>query len=234
MFDRIKKAFFGDDDRVPQARDAPNSLLAHGPVSEWASTHGIAFSVDQSGEGFALKGKVGGKPWWLQLSPPTRNYIFGEEVRARADLDVKETAAVLIMNRPLRDALEKQASKIFTDPLQPSADLKLPEEMRWLAMLDEVGWDSLPPEFWDRYSVLTDRKADAVTWIDSSVARLLLDWPTPAPSDEVPFMMLLMRGKAHLRMEYTPAGLETLQHVSLIFRTACEGALARLRAEPQP
>ena len=35
----------------------------------------------------------------------------------------------------------------------------------------------------------------------------MLDWPEPAPSAEVPFMMMLLRGKAYLRMEYTPADL---------------------------
>jgi hypothetical protein len=44
----------------------------------------------------------------------------------------------------------------------------------------------------------------------------------------VPFMVLLLRGKAYLRMEYTPANLLTLQHAALIFTTACEAALAGL------
>ena len=79
----------------PLQREGPNSVLAHGPVSEWASTHGIAFAVDQSGEGFALKGKVGGKPWSLQLSPPTRNYIFGEEVRALVAFPTKPSNRVM-------------------------------------------------------------------------------------------------------------------------------------------
>ena len=39
-------------------------------------------------------------------------------------------------------------------------------------------------------------------------------------------MMLLMQGKAYLRMEYRPADLPTLQHAALIFTSACESALS--------
>jgi len=230
MFDRIKKAF-SKDVKEPQERDAPSSQLAHGPVSEWAATQGFAFSVDGSGHGIALEGKVGGKPWRLQLGRPTRNYILGEEVRARAELGVKDDAAVLVINRPLKEALEKKAYQIYTDQLQTSVDTNLPEEMRWLAMFEEVGWDSLPQPFWDRFSVLTDRRENALAWVDPSLARLMMDWPAPAPSAEVPFMILLLRGKAYLRMEYSPADLSTLQHAALIFTSACESALGGLPAE---
>jgi hypothetical protein len=45
-----------------------------------------------------------------------------------------------------------------------SADPNLAEEMRWLAMFDEMGWDSLPDAFWARYSVLSDRRETAPPW----------------------------------------------------------------------
>jgi hypothetical protein len=227
MFDRIKKAF-SRDNKAPAAVDGPNSQSRHDPVSEWAGTQGFAFSLDPSGHGIALEGKVRGKPWRLQRGRPSRNYILGEEVRARAELGIHEDVAVLIMNRPLRDALEKQAYQIYTDPLQTSVDPNLPEEMRWLAMFDEVGWDSLPKAFWDRYAVLTDTRDNALAWVDPALARLMLDWPVPGPSAEVPFMVLLLRGKVYLRMEYAPADLATLQHASLIFTSACDSALGAL------
>jgi len=230
MFDRLKKAFARDGKEPPDTLSA-NSQLAHGPVSEWAGTQGFAFSVDGTGQGIALEGKVGGKPWRLQLGRPSRKYIFGEEVRARAELGLPDDVAVLVMNRPLRDALEKQAYEIYTDPLQTSTDPNLPEEMRWLAMFDEVGWDALPQAFWDRYAVLTDNRENALAWIDAPMARVMLDWSIPGPSAQVPFMMLLLRGKAYLRMEYTPADLATLQHAALIFTSACEAALGGLRTK---
>jgi hypothetical protein len=227
MFDRIKKAFSrqGQD---PVDGGGPISQLGHGPVSEWAGTQGFTFSTDRKGHGMALEGKVGGRPWRLQVGPPSRKYIYGEELRARAELGLRDDAAVLIINRPLRDALEKQAYKIYTDPLQTSVDPTLPEEMRWLAMFDEVGWESLPNDFSDRYAILTDDRKNALAWLDAHLIRATLDWPVPGPSPKVPFMMMLLRGKAYLRMEYTPADIRTLQHAAQIFTIACESALSGL------
>jgi hypothetical protein len=228
MFDRIKKAF-SKDAKEPLEPQSPDSQLSQGgPVSEWATTQGFAFSADGSGRGMALEGQVGGKPWRLQLGRPTRDYILGAEVRARAELGIRDDIAVLVMNRPLKESLEKKAYQIYTDQLQTSVDSSMPEEMRWLSMFNEVGWEKLPSDFWSRYSVLTDSRDDAMAWVDPALARLMMAWPAPATSPEVPFMVLLLRGKAYLRMEYTPAELSTLQHAALIFTSACESALLGL------
>lgn len=224
MFDRIKKAFSRDAKEHGESV-APSSQMALGPVSEWAATRGFGFTVDQTGQGVSLEGKVGGRPWRLQVGAPSRAYIRGEEIRARGELGIDDEIAVLVMNRSLKEALEKQAYEMYTDSLQTSADPRLPEEMRWLAMFDEVGWDDLPSQFWDRYSVLSDDRDNAIGWMGSELAEVLLEWPEPAPSAEVPFMMLLLRGKAYLRMEHNSGELAILQHASLVFTTACECAM---------
>ncbi|RYG06732.1 MAG: hypothetical protein EON92_19645, partial [Burkholderiales bacterium] len=123
MFDRIKKAF----SRGPQGKDdkesgAPSSQLAHGPISEWAATQGFAFSAQSPNQSFSIKGRVGGKSWRLELGPPTRNYIMGEELRARSELGVNDDVAVLVMSRPLKESLEKKAYSLYTDSLQTMAD----------------------------------------------------------------------------------------------------------------
>jgi hypothetical protein len=224
MFDRIKKAL-SKSSREPGESVSPSSQMAQGPVSEWAATRGFGFTVDDKGQGVAVEGHIRGKPWRLQLGTPSREYIRGEEIRARGELGINEDIAVLVMNKPLKEALEKQAYAMYTDSLQTSADPRLPEEMRWLAMFDEVGWEDLPPAFWDRYSVLSDNRDHAIGWVNAELAEQLLNWPDAATNAEVPFMMLLLRGKAYLRMEYSPAELITLQHASAVFTTACEAAL---------
>jgi hypothetical protein len=229
MFDRIKKAF-SKGTAQPGESVSPNSQVAHGPVSEWAATRGFGFSVEQGGQGISLEGRVSGKRWRLQLGSTSRKYIVGEEIRGRAELGIDEDVAVLVMNRPLKEALEKQAYEMYTDTEQTSLDPHLPEEMRWLAIYDEVGWDGLPGEFWERYSVLSDRRESAISWIRPMLARMMLDWSEPAPSPEVPFVMLLLRGKAYLRMEYTPPDLVTLQQAAMIFTTACESAIREVPA----
>lgn len=232
MFDRIRKVFARDGaaNRPSEETQLPLTRGGEGPVSEWAATQGFGFSADPTGHGLALEGRLRGRRWRLELGRPTREFIRGKELRARAQLGLDENLSVLVMSRPLRESLEKRAFQIYTDHLRTSADARLPEEMRWLAMFDEIGWDSLPEAFWSRYSVLSDRRETALAWLDSQLAQVMMDWPDPAPTAEVPFMLLLLRGKAYLRMEYTPAGMATLQHASVIFTRACESALSAFPA----
>jgi hypothetical protein len=229
MFDRIRKAF----SREAAAGGMPHATglrLADGPMSEWAATQGFGFSADPGGSGMALEGKVHGKRWRMELGRPSREFIRGKELRARAQLGIDEDLSVLVMNRPLKESLEKKAYQVYTDHLQTSVGAGLPEEMRWLAMFEEIAWESLPEEFWTRYSVLSDRREAALAWIDPQLAAMMMDWAEPGPAPEVPFMILLLRGKAYLRMEYTPANLATLQHAALIFTRAAESALGAFPA----
>lgn len=220
MFDRLKKAF------LKEAKpEGPPSQLTAGPVSEWASQNGITMTSAAPGKGPSMEGKVGGKPWRLEVGKPSRNYILGEELRARGVLGITDDLAAMVMSRPLKDALEKKAYSMITDSLQTTADPNLPEEMRWLAMYDEVGWETLPPAFWKRYAILADKREHALAWMDGNLAELLMAWPDPAPSAEVPFIVALMRGKCYLRMEFLPADHSTLEHAAKIFTAACEGAL---------
>jgi hypothetical protein len=223
VFDRIKKVF-GKPGGESRPSEAASSRFPDSPVSEWAATQGLVFSADQAGS-VALEGSVHGKRWRLERGRPTRDYIVGEELRARAQLDLNEDIAVMVMNRALSDRLEHKAYERSTDHLQTSIDGNLPQEVRWLAMYEETAWPALPVAFWNRYSVYTDRPEVATGWIDARLAQLMLQWPQPAPSEQVPFMLLLMRGKAYLRMEYRPADLPILQHAALIFTSACESAL---------
>ncbi|MFC5499751.1 hypothetical protein ACFPOE_19570 [Caenimonas terrae] len=228
MFERIKKAFTRASREDDKETVGPPSQMAAGPMSEWASTRGFGFSSADGGGALGLEGKIGGKRWRMELGRPTRNFIRGEELRGRAELGIDEDAAVLVLNRTLKEALDKQAYSIYTDHLQTSVDPKLPEEMRWLAMYDEVGWDELPAPFWERYAVLADRRENALAWVDGVLATAMLEWPRPGPDAETPFMLMLLRGKGYMRMEYRPPNMATLQHAALIFTTACENALGGL------
>jgi hypothetical protein len=79
--------------------------------------------------------------------------------------------------------------------------------------------------------VLSDDRDKAVAWVNADLANLLTKWPEPAPHPDVPFILMLLRGKAYLRMEYSPADMSTLQHAERIFTSACESALGGLGAD---
>ena len=197
-------------------------------VSEWAGTQGFSYTGIGTGDGFALKGKIANKLWKLERGRSSRDYIHGEELRARAELGINDDVAVLIMNRPLKESLEKSTYAMYTDTLQTTVDPSLPEEMRWLAMYPEVNWASLNPEFSARYSVMADQREHALAWLDGSLADALMSWPDPGPDEQVPFMLMLLRGKAYLRMQYTPIDIPTLAHAAMIFTSACESAVGSL------
>ena len=232
MFDKLRKAFSREPGLEPVASSAPSTpeAVRSGPVSEWAATQGLTFSGRSGNASFSLKGEVGGKTWRMEVGRPSRKYVEGEELRGRAELGVDQDVAVLLMNRPLKLMLEKQAYSLYTDGLQTSVNANLPEEMRWLAVYEEVGWESAPRLFWERYSVMADRREHALAWLDSALIRQLLEWPAPAPAPTVPFMLMMLRGKAYLRMQHDPAQTARLQHATQIFTSACESALGAFKA----
>ena len=224
MFDRLKKAF--------AQGEAPSSQpAAANEVSQWAGVHGFSYSALGAGNGFSVEGTAAGKPFKLERGASTRDYMHGDELRARAEMKLNDDVSVVIINRPLKDALEKRAYEMYTDTLQTTADPNLPEEMRWLAMYPEAGWDGTAPEFWKRYAVLSEKRDQALAWVDPHLANLLITWPEPAPNEQVPFILMLLRGKAWLRMQYTPADMPTLNHAMQIFTYACESAASRLTAD---
>lgn len=229
MFDRIRKVLARTAPAAPGGMaDTRPSPASDAPVSQWAAARGLSFTADGGG-GAALEGLVQGRPWRLERGKPTRDYVVGQELRARAELALPEDVAAMVMNRALKEALESRAFEQSTDQLRTSIDGSLPQEVRWLAMFEEFVWEGPPAAFWDRYAVVAERRETALAWVDAALAQQLLDWPAPAPSSQAPFTLLLLRGRAYLRMEYRPANLPTLQHAALVFTSACESAL---RAPP--
>jgi hypothetical protein len=224
MFDRLKKTFIKDT--LPQAVAAPQT--AYEEMLAWGLGRKLKDLQPGSTKGFAMTGYLGNKPWKLECSSSTRDYIAGDELRARAEIRVSDDVAVLIMNRPLKEKLEEQAYEMYTDTVQTTADASLPEEMRWLAMYPEAEWPEMPRAFRGRYVVLSDKLEHAVAWVDQELIDLLMTWPEPARDAETPFMVMLLRGKAYLRMQHDPGNLQELEHATVIFTKACLSATAKL------
>jgi hypothetical protein len=196
-------------------------------VSEWAGLQGLAFSQRRDGRGgYHVEGKVGGKVWRLEQGQPSRDFIQGTELRARAELGVREDVAVMIISRKLKNELDKRAFALYTDSLQTIADPNLPEEMRWLSIYEEVGWESLGDAFLNNYAILADSKDNAMAWLSQELVAGLIGWPNLDP--HVPKILMLLRGKAYLRMQYTDGDMPTLEHATALFTTACELALSGL------
>jgi hypothetical protein len=189
----------------------PSLHLAHSPSPE---------------QGFSLEGKVLDKAWRVECRPSSRDFIHTRELRGRCDVDIPDSVAVVLMNRALHTLLEKQAYALYTDSVQTVVDPQLGEEMRWLAAYASTSWHDAPNRFFDRYAVLAAKHAHAQAWLSASVAKDILNAP-PAAAAQVPFMLMLLRGRCYLRMQYSPADVATLQYGVGIFVTACASALSQ-------
>ena len=208
----------------------PVGRHAGSPVSEWANTQGLAFFERRDGRGgYQIEGKVGNKVWRLEQGQPSRDFIKGTELRARAELGVRDDVAVMVISRQLKNDLDKRAFALYTDTLQTLADPSLPEEMRWLSIYEEMGWETLGNVFLSHYAILADTRDNAMAWITPELVIALTTWPVMDP--DVPKILMIMRSKAYLRMECTPGDIPTLEHAALLFTTACELALSELSTD---
>jgi hypothetical protein len=230
MFEKLKNALGWGESRKTHAANAavaPNAQpVQPGEVSQWASTQGLNFSHRSDGRGgYHLDGMVGNKPWKIEQGKSSRDFIKGLELRGRAELGIRESVSVMVISRKLKNDLDKRAFAQYTDTLQTIAEPNLPEEMRWLSIYEEVGWESLGQDFLDNYAILADHRTHAMSWVTQELVDRLMAWPTPNP--EIPKILMLLRGKAYLRMQHTKGDLPTLDHATGVFTTACELALSR-------
>jgi hypothetical protein len=220
MFSRLKKAL---------TRGAPAPVVAQSTaqqsrLSEWASLQGYELEGEDKRTGFSLTGRVGRKAWRLESGRPSRDFIHGEEIRARADLGLNQDIAVMVVNRPLKESLEQKAYAKYTDALQTTVDASMPEEVRWLTMLEEVRSGSWGPQFARQLVVVAQEPDHALRWLDATLGHELLHWPSDLTAPATPMVLMIMRGKVYLRMQYTPADIPTLEHAVRVFVWACESA----------
>jgi hypothetical protein len=229
MFKSLKNALgLGKaNDALPSTR-SPASVLAgesgsqFGKVSQWASQQGM--SATERGKGYSMEGQIHGKPWRLEQGKPSRDFIQGLELRARGEMGLREDVAVMVMTRSLKNELDKRAFSLYTDTLQTQVDPNLPEEMRWLSMYEEVGWESLGPAFLDHYAILADELDHALAWLSPELAGQLMAWPSLAP--QIPRVLMVLRGKVYLRMQISEGDIPTLEHATRVFTTASDAAIA--------
>jgi hypothetical protein len=138
-------------------------------------------------------------------------------------MGVRDDVAVMVMTRKLKNDLDKRAFSLYTDTLQTQIDPHLPEEMRWLSMYEEVGWEDLGKVFLDHYAILADERENAAAWLTPELAGQLLAWPSSEAL--VPRVLMVLRGKVYLRMQIDEDDVPTLEHATRVFTTACDAAL---------
>jgi len=199
-------------------RDITNA--AGSPLSRWAVSRGVTCSQALMGGDvlYTINGQAQGIPWRMEIGKSSREYLPGLEIKARMETQTSAQFGVVIMNRALKQQLERHAFSLYTDSLQTTLDPQLTDEMRWLAVYPETGWSRLPMAFWDRYSVLTDDRRGAAQWVDEGVYKALLECRLEVPVEgggvaEMPLILSAQRGRILIRTGYdtqAPRSLDPL------------------------
>jgi hypothetical protein len=191
MFDLLKTALH----RSPKPATLDESLV------QWANER-LLSHMGMVGGAYALGGRLLDRPFRAECLSSSRPYIAGMELMAKSDLGLTPTVNVILMNRELKRHFEADALAHYadvTDTLQTTAKA-LPEEVRWLTLYRDAGWEGPAPAFWARYAVLTDTPEVARHWVDGDTVDLLMEWPLEV-SPETPVLFMLTRGKTYLRMQ---------------------------------
>ena len=225
MFDRLRKAF------APVGNPQQKTPVSNQEVMRWAAAQRLSVVAHATEGHFDLGGTLAGHPWRLECATPTRDYVRGHELRGRVDVQADPDAAVMILNRSLQEALESHAYRVITDSLQTTVNGALPQEMRWLAMFDEVTWPQLPASFGRHYAVVAERLETAQRWVHAPLVSQLLDrveGEGGTVSAQSPLLVMLAHGKVYLRTEHTQRSLQEVAQATQMLLAAAQSALQNL------
>ena len=193
-------------------------------VSEWARRRGHDFKRARGDAGFVIDGVLDGKPWRIEWGPPHRGYIEGHELRLRMELDLASDVQMLLLSRPLMDALERQTFEEFTDNVQTQIGTKTPEEMRWLVMFPKVNLGNLKV-LRDHFGAAASDPVAGLAWIEGPLANMLERAANGFLRDAPPFVLMTLRGRVYLRMQLVAPDSSVISDALAVFETAVAQAL---------
>jgi hypothetical protein len=195
-----------------------------GEIADWARRRGLGFKRVRGEDGFVVDGMLEGKPWRLEWGPPQRDYIFDHELRLRMELALPADMQMLLLSRPLMDALERQTYELFTDSVQTQMGSATPEEMRWLVMFPKIDLSALRA-LQGRFGAVASVPASGREWIDGALANLVGAELGGVLNGDPPFVLMTLRSRAYLRLQLATPTPEALAAALGLFETAVAQAL---------
>lgn len=208
MLDALKRWIAGE----PQATDWPG-------VAAWAAQRGAQYKRARDDAGFVVEGAHGGRSWRLEWGPPQRSYIEGPELRLRMELGLSHDLQMLLLSRPLLEALERQTFERYTESMQTQIDVSTPEEMRWLAMFQKVPL-AANKELKAHFAAVAASPTTAAAWIDGPLAACLVETAGTALASEPPLVLMTLRGRLYLRLQLADPAVAALDAMVRLFETA--------------
>lgn len=201
-------------------------------VAAWAKAHALTFEGRSATAEYAVSGSFQGRPWKIERRRASRQFIQGEELMGRAVLNLQINPVVVVMNRALKESLEKQAYAIYTDQIRTLAEPTLTEEMRWLALYPECLQTHRSNNFHQMCTVIAASEPDARRWLTKELAELVEK--NIALDPKLPFILMVLRGKVYLhrQLELQPEStrVTALSDSYKIFELASESALTEFAA----
>ena len=193
-------------------------------VESWAKRRGFGFKRVRGEVGFVIDGVLEGRPWRLEWGLSHRDYIAGHELRLRMELELSPDAQMLLLSRPLMDALERKTFEEFTDSVQTQIGTKTPEEMRWLVMFPKVNLTTLK-NLRLRFGAVASSADVGLAWLAGPLSNALEDAANGFLAKEPPFMLMTLRGRAYLRMQLDVPNDADVAAALAVFETAVAQAM---------
>ncbi len=193
------------------------------PLVEWAKARGAQFKRSRGHDGFVIEGRRDARTWRLEWGPPQRSYIAGHELRLRMELGLPQDLNLLVLSRPLMEALEASAFEHYTAQMQTRIDDSTPEEMRWLAMFPKAQLEA-DKAFKQHFGVVAIAAQLAATWLEGPLAEGLVGASRGVLASDPPFVLMTLRGRLYLRLELDVPEIHVLSEMLNLFETAATQA----------
>jgi hypothetical protein len=188
-------------------------------IEKWAHDRGWQFKKVHKPGGLIILAEWGNVPWRLEWGPSQRDYIHGYELRFRVPLNLPQDFNFLLMNRALYLYLEQQAFDKLTQSTQTVIDASLPEEVRWLSLLEKINWPELKSVS-TRISVVGSQPSLAPVWLSPEVLRQLDQFCQQHLKPSVPWLAMTLRGRLYFRIAMPQADLTQIRELSDWVETA--------------
>ena len=211
MLESLKRLFVAPG----QGADLPE-------IAAWAKKRGYGYAPMEGG--FAVDGQLDGQPWQLEWAAPQRPFMQGQELRMQMRAGVAHDVHMMLLSRPLMEALEKQAFKKFTESLQTQIDESSPEEMRWLVMFAKVDVSGMPAVA-AHFGAVASSPAQGQLWIEGPLAKLLERATGTLMVGDPPFVLTVSRGRVEMRLQIADLSSPFVSSAITLFETAVTEAL---------
>lgn len=211
--------------------DAFKRLIGAAPAVDesawlaWCSQRGHAFSVVRNPDGFVVDEGAGATAWRLEWGPAQRPYMPGPELRLRAELAPPAPVQAMVLDRHLRQTMERQVFEQYVDDVQTRVDTDMPPEMRWLVMLNKVDGAAIKA-IRAGFAAFASDVPWIGQWLQGPLEQLLAQ---RQPDAEHPMVLTLNRSRLALRTVVKQPNVEAVGPWIAVFEAAREAAARQVR-----